>query len=1148
MNLFKKATASVALVSLVSGVFSTGVAAMNLAEIEAATSLANKGVINKVDTVADFRLDATITRAEAAKVAAEIAGIEPNSSCEGKFSDVSATTPNTWVCGYVEALLEAGKLSANENYNPERNLSKTESLKMMLEAAGDEVVYDNATWQADFVAHAVANAYISTFTDYNTAATRGFVFVAADAAHEANSDDNILDDILNEIEGGDDDTTTDNGDDNETPVVIGDDELTVTLSPETPDAAFVAAGRDRTEVLAFEVMAGSEDVTLKELTLEYTGLSNEENFSVISVYMGNKKVTKGTSKSFSEGEVDLTFENDTVIKAGETKTLVVNANIASATGTVSHKVTVSNLEASVDVVMDGKVSSNSFGVVDATNVATIEVDVDTLSDDVTVGEVEKLADFTIEEQDNEDVVVKSITIEFDNFDAEDDLRDLVLYADGEEVDVELFVNSDDEVIADIDVVIPQDESVDFLLKGVVVGSIGEKVEAEITDVYAVGVDSNLVASVDYDNNVIVSNDQRDIEGSEINVSFDKSDIDEAKPSAEDVLVGTLNLQSVSDYTIESLTVTAVSTQDSVNSIIKKLELDGSSSDKEVYSTGSFAGDTGVYTFEDISLRAGEEKNLDLTFEVNEATALNGADVTFTVAIVKVTDEENDEDYEGNTELGKILSTNSLDSKTVDIESASLTINQTRVKGKEVVLGNGVEVVLYKGKLNVGDSDEVTINDIEFTTTGSAMPTAYNVEDIIDSAELNIGGKTFDAEVKAGALEFSSMDAVIAAGSDNVEITLTATLKDTDDVNASDTVYVTALTVDAEDSENEDLNNLKITYATSTTEVVLNETGTIEMKVVQNGDNKDEIEEVVLAGTSNVALAEVEIEADQEDIKVQELTFIAENADLSTTLSNVRLMDGSKVIAEGAIVTYVQNESDVLSGATFTGTTIVFEDDFIIENTGNEIDAVLVADLEVISTEGGVVSAEAQDVVLKLASVEAKGANSNDDVFANGDTDMYVTDNTVSETVAIVPAIVTVASSDNFAEGDITAELEITLDEGNNDLDGADVYASGITFNNHAGLISEIINLDNNDAVLYSTGTAGSNGSLTDQTITFEVSESEIKDGDRLEIRLNDSTLSDGDTALIEVVRGTNGGFIYSIDSDDYNASNDSRVSLGTYKK
>ena len=122
MNLFKKATASVALVSLVSGVFSTGVAAMNLAEIEAATSLANKGVINKVDTVADFRLDATITRAEAAKVAAEIAGITPNTSCEGKFSDVSATTPNDWVCGYVEALLEEGLLSANENYNPERSI------------------------------------------------------------------------------------------------------------------------------------------------------------------------------------------------------------------------------------------------------------------------------------------------------------------------------------------------------------------------------------------------------------------------------------------------------------------------------------------------------------------------------------------------------------------------------------------------------------------------------------------------------------------------------------------------------------------------------------------------------------------------------------------------------------------------------------------------------------------------------------------------------------------------------------------------------------------------------------------------------------------------------------------------------------------
>eukprot|EP00493_Phyllostaurus_siculus_P022205 UN22537 len=206
---------------------------MDLAEINAATSLASKGFINEVETVADFRLDATITRAEAAKVAAMIAGVTPNDSCEGKFSDVSATTPNDWVCGYVEALLEEGLLSANNEYNPERNLSKTESLKMMLEAAGDDVEY-GSDWQADFVAHAVAEGYISNFTDYNTAATRGFVFVASDASHEANNEDDLLGEILDELEGSD--NGEDNGEDNtDEPVVIGDEELVVTLSPETPD-------------------------------------------------------------------------------------------------------------------------------------------------------------------------------------------------------------------------------------------------------------------------------------------------------------------------------------------------------------------------------------------------------------------------------------------------------------------------------------------------------------------------------------------------------------------------------------------------------------------------------------------------------------------------------------------------------------------------------------------------------------------------------------------------------------------------------------------------------------------------------------------------------------------------------------------------
>jgi hypothetical protein len=276
-----------------------------------------------------------------------------------------------------------------------------------------------------------------------------------------------MDGLLEDLLGGltdDEETTTDDETTVTTPVVDGDDMLEVALSPETPTLGYVAAGRDRTTVLAFDVTAGSEDVTLKEATLEYVGLSDAANFTVMAIYLGNEKATKGTSKSFSNNESDLAFENDTVIKAGETQTLYVTANVASSTGTVSHKVALTNLEASSTVEGD-YVVSNSFGVVNSNNVATLDLDINTESSKVTLGEEATLADFSLEEKnDKEDVTVKALTFEFSGFDAEDDLSDVVLYAEGKVIASDLMVNSDDEVVVNLDYTIPQDETVDFELQ------------------------------------------------------------------------------------------------------------------------------------------------------------------------------------------------------------------------------------------------------------------------------------------------------------------------------------------------------------------------------------------------------------------------------------------------------------------------------------------------------------------------------------------------------------------------------------------------------------------------------------------------------------------------------------------------------------
>lgn len=249
------------------------------------------------------------------------------------------------------------------------------------------------------------------------------------------------------------------------------------------------------------------------------------------------------------------------------------------------------------------------------------------------------------------------------------------------------------------------------------------------------------------------------------------------------------------------------------------------------------------------------------------------------------------------------------------------------------------------------------------------------------------------------------------------------------------------------------------------------------------------------------------------------------------------MKGSTVVADGASITQ--------SGANLVN---VEFDDFTVEDTGKEIEALLVADLNIITTAGGVATAKAGALEVTIVSgVEARGESSNDSLqdYPGALTVGAAT----SDEVTVVPALVTLSSDNTFSEGDTVAALRVTIDKGSNYLTNDDVTALTMKLSNYGGLVSEIINVDNNDAVLYSSISGSLVGSETGNVITFGTgTDSEINNGDRLEVRLDDSTLTDGDTRLMEVERGSNEGFVYTINSVDYNVTNESRTSLGSYKK
>ena len=1019
MNLFRKVIATIALTTLVASMATTGVTA-NSTETSAANTLAAAGIIN--DHSADpaaYNLGDNVLRQEIAKVAANIAGLTPKATCSGSFNDVSSTTPNTWACGYVEALLDAGLVSANASFRPEDSISKTEALKMMLEAAGYENVYTSAAaWQEQVVAFAVEKGITSNFFDVNAMATRGWIFERGSNSRDSVSmddEDDLLGDLLGDL-GDDLDDTTDTTP-TDTTDVSGNGTLSVSLSPETPSNNWVAASTPRTEVLAFDVTAGSEDVTLDEVRLEYTGLSDYADVDNVSLYMGANKISKGTSgKDFNDKYIEVSFENDTTIKAGETKTIVVTATLAGGTENVSHQITLTDLVANANVEMTA-ISSMMFNVVVAVNVSELDLNIDEVTgQDITVGETIKLADFELrEENDNEDVVVKSMTFEVaGSMDHQDDISDIVLYVDGEEVVSGLTVNNDEEIVIALDYTIAADARATFELKAVVTGSVKEDLSANLTEIYAMGIETGINTiitdgGVAFDYAVNGSTAAlRDIEGSEINVAFDKSDLDEARPNAEEVLVGTLKLSSDGEYNMARIEVTVTSTTNVVD-LIQKLELDGRGYDSDDSSTGT----TRVFNFDDISLN-NEALELPLTFDVYDNIALDGESATFAVKIITVEDEENNETYidggAGTADVNNILSTNALDDNTIDIATATFTLGSTAINDKIVVLGNGVETIVYKGKINIGDADMVTLRDFNLkrdTSGNYTVSGAIDLSDLIDSATLNIGGQTFSADIDADSIDFStSLD--IEAGSDNLEVLVTVILKDNDGVNTNEVlafvVDTAAFSTDVEDSDGNALSAGNLVVNTANSNIAINELleeGNFSMIVLDDFDSNDNLENTVLAGSNSVVLAELELEAEYEDVKVKELTFsLSGTGDLSTTVENVRLVAGSTVLADGAIVSF-----------DGTGTTITFKDDFTVSDASNLIEAELVADLNRITGAGDQTSAVAADLIVLAAAtgaIDSKGVSSNNDLVA------IVAGSVSSETVSVVPTKLTFAVVETFA--------------------------------------------------------------------------------------------------------------------------------------
>lgn len=150
-------------------------------QLNSANILAQDKIINyNVNNPAGYKLDQKVLRQEIAAVARWAGNIPKTTICMNSFWDVGNTHPNSWACYSIEALLENNVIASNSVFRPEAYITKAEWLGMLIKATcWDDYSYDssmNSTWQEQLIEYASDNDIVDKFADYNTEATRGWVF------------------------------------------------------------------------------------------------------------------------------------------------------------------------------------------------------------------------------------------------------------------------------------------------------------------------------------------------------------------------------------------------------------------------------------------------------------------------------------------------------------------------------------------------------------------------------------------------------------------------------------------------------------------------------------------------------------------------------------------------------------------------------------------------------------------------------------------------------------------------------------------------------------------------------------------------------------------------------------------------------------
>ncbi|MBI2464412.1 hypothetical protein HYV57_05645 [Candidatus Peregrinibacteria bacterium] len=719
------------------------------------------------------------------------------------------------------------------------------------------------------------------------------------------------------------------------------DELIVSLSPDSPKSSAVPKGATAVPFLAVDLKnTGSENVEINGMTFHRIGVGSAWDFNNVYLYNGDERLTSGHLINTDTNEVS--FNNiDVTVPAGETFELTLKADISAVAATGN--------ENAFELAGADKINSSAKNInfngtvigeymrISASTVGSIKIAKNGSIPNPHVGQMNvKIAEFQLTAA-NEDMSVQKIALAVKgNVSASADLSNFKLYQSTTELATDDMVNEDDimtfslatpfeikkgdnrifYVYADVSAKADPNDTIQIFME-------------EDTDLVAIGTVYGYGAQVnrnDYDGDQTTDSDgdgsvpdssNSIIEGGQVTIAFNGPVATDVALNGKDVPFLKLNLSTQTNIEVQklTLTITAASANTSTPaanlwnsssmvanfSDIKIIDADSGAwlmGPKELTSTTSVGTGYDIsqtLTFTDSwPLAAGKSKNLVVTMDIANQSALSGESIYVTLNPVSTTDGISDTNghYITNIVPSSAIQGNNMTIKmpTLTIGLASSPVSDTFVKGSSNVPAVGFT-------FTAGTAADVLVTDVVLQgyfdengdgTYGSAgsdngkyLKDTVQFVDIYDGSGNKISSVSKNVS-NTGSVTFSGLTWTLKAGiieklEVRVQISTTSPQNNTNDRFSFDLSSVTAQKAD-------DGSSITVTPgspnggATPSRVITVTSAGTLS---IANADNVV-TDSKIIAGVNGVLVSKFKATATDEDFMITKLNLQAINLSQAST--------------------------------------------------------------------------------------------------------------------------------------------------------------------------------------------------------------------------------------------------------------------------